>query len=88
MGLRIGGEIGKVNSDELSYNDFVERYLLKNQPVVLRGLMDGWTASKDWVTHTGQPDLKFFSSHFGKSIVQVFNPTSMLSSFDFTIVKE
>ncbi|KAJ9677820.1 hypothetical protein PVL29_022666 [Vitis rotundifolia] len=71
MGLRIGGEIEKENGDELSYSDFVERYLMKNQPVVLRGLMDGWRACKDWVTHTGQPNLDFFSTHFGKSIVQV-----------------
>lgn len=86
MGLRIGGEIEKVNGGELSYSDFVERYLMKNQPVVLRGLMDGWRACKDWVTHTGQPNLNFFSTNFGKSIVQVFNLSSMLFFFDLSML--
>ncbi|KAF8408278.1 hypothetical protein HHK36_007427 [Tetracentron sinense] len=71
MVLSIGGRIEKVNGKELSYSEFVERYLEKNQPVVLTGLMDGWRACRDWATETGQPNLHFFSSHFGKSKVQV-----------------
>ncbi|KAL7222807.1 hypothetical protein ACSBR1_024497 [Camellia fascicularis] len=71
MGLKIGGHIEKVNGKELSYSQFVERYLVKNQPVVLTGLMDGWRACKDWVLHDGQPNLCFFSTHFGNSTVQV-----------------
>ncbi|OVA19880.1 JmjC domain [Macleaya cordata] len=71
MGLNIEGQIEKVNGKELSYEEFVERYLEKNQPVVLTGLMDGWRACSDWVTVDGQPNLHFISSHFGKSKVQV-----------------
>uniref|UniRef100_A0A5B7B2H0 Putative jmjC domain-containing protein 4 isoform X2 n=1 Tax=Davidia involucrata TaxID=16924 RepID=A0A5B7B2H0_DAVIN len=71
MGLKIGGQIEKVNGKELSYNDFVERYLVKNQPVVLTGLMDGWRACRDWVSDDGHPNLLFFSTHFGNSRVQV-----------------
>lgn len=33
--------------------------------------MDDWRACKDWVTENGQPNLLFFSTHFGKSKVQV-----------------
>ncbi|KAE9467408.1 hypothetical protein C3L33_00672, partial [Rhododendron williamsianum] len=51
MGLNIGGQVGKVNGKELSYSDFVRRYLLKNEPVVLTGLMDDWRACKDWVAY-------------------------------------
>ncbi|KAL9439150.1 hypothetical protein AB3S75_024752 [Citrus x aurantiifolia] len=72
MGIRIGGErIEKLNGKEVSYSEFVEKYMAKNQPVVLTGLMDDWRACKDWVTENGQPNLLFFSTHFGKSKVQV-----------------
>ncbi|XVE57180.1 hypothetical protein DITRI_Ditri04bG0071200 [Diplodiscus trichospermus] len=71
MGVKIAGQIEKVNGRELSYTEFAERYLAKNQPVVLTGLMDDWNACKDWVSSNGQPDLHFFSTHFGKSTVQV-----------------
>uniref|UniRef100_A0A6N2KD42 JmjC domain-containing protein n=1 Tax=Salix viminalis TaxID=40686 RepID=A0A6N2KD42_SALVM len=71
MGIEIGGSIEKVNGKEISYNEFVERYLAKNQPVVLTGLMDGWRACKDWVFDNGKPNLKLFSTHFGNSKVQV-----------------
>lgn len=73
MGVKIGGEIEKVNGKELSYSDFVGRYMEKNQPVVLTGLMDDWRACRDWVTHSGKPNLQFFATHFGKSKVQVLN---------------
>ena len=71
MDINIGGQVEKVNGKELSYSEFVERYLKKNQPVVLTGLMDDWRACRDWVTSDGQPNLQFFSSHFGSSKVQV-----------------
>lgn len=70
-GLKIGGEIERVNGKELSYTEFVEKYLAKNQPVVLTGLMDDWKACDDWVDDFGKPNLVFFSNHFGKSQVQV-----------------
>ncbi|XP_022738470.1 jmjC domain-containing protein 4 isoform X2 [Durio zibethinus] len=71
MGVKIGGQIEKVNGRELSYTEFAERYLAQNQPVVLTGLMDDWKASKEWVFTHGQPNLYFFSTHFSKSKVQV-----------------
>ncbi|GFP90741.1 jmjc domain-containing protein 4 [Phtheirospermum japonicum] len=71
MGLKIGRKVEKVNGKELSYADFVEQYLARNQPVILTGLMDDWRACKDWVSDTGKPNLRFFSAHFGDSTVQV-----------------
>lgn len=71
MGIKIAGQIEKVNGKELSYHEFVERYMEKNQPVVLTGLMDDWRACRDWVTDNDQPNLQFFATHFGKSKVQV-----------------
>ncbi|KAA3459687.1 jmjC domain-containing protein 4 [Gossypium australe] len=71
MSLKIGGTIEKVNGKELFYSEFAEKYLAGNQPVLLTGLMDDWTASKHWVSSNGQPNLLFFLTHFGKSKVQV-----------------
>ncbi|KAL3628874.1 hypothetical protein CASFOL_027920 [Castilleja foliolosa] len=71
MGLKIGGKVEKVNGKELSYADFVEKYLARNQPVILTGLTDDWRACKDWVSDDGKPNLRFFSAHFGGSTVQV-----------------
>ncbi|KAL2936120.1 JmjC domain-containing protein 4 [Bienertia sinuspersici] len=69
--LKIEGEVERVNAKDLSYSEFAEKYLAKNQPVVLTGLMDDWKACKDWVDDHGKPNLKFFSTQFGKSQVQV-----------------
>ncbi|KAL2340930.1 hypothetical protein Fmac_008870 [Flemingia macrophylla] len=73
MAINIKGQIERVNGKELSYTKFAERYMEKNQPVVLTGLMDPhqWRASTEWVTLQGQPNFHFFSTHFGSSKVQV-----------------
>ncbi|CAI9787324.1 unnamed protein product [Fraxinus pennsylvanica] len=71
MGLKIGGEVEKVDGKLLSYADFVEKYLVQNQPVILTGLMDHWRACKDWVLDNGDPNLRFLSTYFGNSRVQV-----------------
>jgi len=70
--IKIKGEIEKVNGKELSYSEFVDRYMDKNKPVVLTGLMDHhWRACTDWVTSNEKPNLQFFFNHFGSSKVQV-----------------
>ena len=90
MGIRIGGHIEKVNGKEVSYSEFVQKYMEKNQPVVLTGVMDDWKACKDWVLDNGKPNLQFFSTHFGKSRVQVLFIVQYLitcgSSFLVTLI--
>ncbi|CAA7034985.1 unnamed protein product [Microthlaspi erraticum] len=71
MGVEIVGQIEKINCKELSYGDFAENYLAKNQPVVISGLTDDWRSREDWVSENGLPNLHFFATHFGKSRVQV-----------------
>ncbi|CAH2043735.1 unnamed protein product [Thlaspi arvense] len=71
MGIKIVGEIEKIDGKELSYGDFAERYLAENQPVVISDLTDDWRAREDWVTENGLPNLHFFATHFGNSRVQV-----------------
>ncbi|XP_047341595.1 2-oxoglutarate and iron-dependent oxygenase JMJD4 [Impatiens glandulifera] len=74
--LNIGGRVEKVNGKNLTYAEFAERFLSKNKPVLLTGLMVDWRASKDWVLDDGRPNLPFFSSHFGDSKVQVADCSS------------
>ena len=72
MGLKIERRVERVNGKDLSYTQFVEQYLVQNQPVILTGLMEDWRACKDWILEDGKPNLQFFSTHFGNSKVQVF----------------
>jgi hypothetical protein len=71
MGIQIIGQIERINGKELSYGDFAERYLAKNQPVVISDLTEDWRAREDWVSENGNPNLHVFATHFGKSRVQV-----------------
>ncbi|KAG7614006.1 JmjC domain [Arabidopsis suecica] len=71
MGIQIIGQIERINGKELSYGDFAERYLAKNQPVVISDLTEDWRAREDWVSENGNPNLHLFATHFGKSRVQV-----------------
>ncbi|XP_042383654.1 2-oxoglutarate and iron-dependent oxygenase JMJD4-like [Zingiber officinale] len=70
--VAISGEVERIDGRTLSYDEFVERYLKPNRPVVLTGLMDDWRAAADWLSPDGRgPNLHFFADHFGKSVVQV-----------------
>lgn len=71
VGLRISGQVEKVSGKEISYGEFAEKYMNKNQPVVLSGLMDDWRACEDWVFPDATPNLTFLSSCFANSCVQV-----------------
>ncbi|XP_027167362.1 jmjC domain-containing protein 4 [Coffea eugenioides] len=71
MGLKIERRVERVNGKDLSYTQFVQQYLVQNQPVILTGLMEDWRACKDWILEDGKPNLQFFSTHFGNSKVQV-----------------
>ncbi|KAL4198638.1 hypothetical protein AMTRI_Chr03g47000 [Amborella trichopoda] len=71
MALKIGGQVKRLNASELTYQEFVEKHLKLNEPVVITGLMHEWRSCKDWVWENGEPNLDFFSTHFGKSRVQV-----------------
>ncbi|EFH42791.1 hypothetical protein ARALYDRAFT_332532 [Arabidopsis lyrata subsp. lyrata] len=71
MGIEIVGQIERINGKELSYVDFAEKYLAKNQPLIISDLTEDWRAREDWVSENGRPNLHFFATHFGKSRVQV-----------------
>lgn len=76
--VMIGGEVERVDGRALRYEEFVERYLMPNRPVLLTGLMDDWRAATDWLAPDGRaPNLPFFATHFGDSVVQV-KPSSLV----------
>ena len=70
-GLRVEGNIDRVNGREMSYKEFLEKYMKKNEPVLLTGLTDDWKACEEWVTNSGIPKLSFLSAQFGDSKVTV-----------------
>jgi hypothetical protein len=76
MALEIGGEIDRVDGRSLTYEQFVDRYMKPNLPVVLTGLTDTWQSRTDWVQKHDptKPDLSFFSSLCSSSTVQVSTP--------------
>lgn len=84
MAPKIGGEIEKVDGRSLTFDQFVDRYMKPNLPVVLTGLTDTWQSRTDWVQESDptKPDLSFFSSLCSCSTVQVqFLPNSDVLMF-------
>ncbi|KAJ4781619.1 Bifunctional arginine demethylase and lysyl-hydroxylase JMJD6 [Rhynchospora pubera] len=73
MAPTIGGAIERVDGRDLTYDEFVERYMKPNLPVVLTGLTDTWRSRTDWVDNSDptKPNLSFFSSLCSSSVVQV-----------------
>ncbi|XP_076906342.1 arginine-specific demethylase JMJ20-like [Bidens hawaiensis] len=74
LNMNITGGVEKVNGNEMSYSDFANKYLSKNEPVVITGLMSDWKACRDWVVVDDgiiKPNLHFIASNFGSSKVQV-----------------
>ncbi|GLI69130.1 hypothetical protein VaNZ11_013685 [Volvox africanus] len=45
-------------ASDLSYDDFVRRYMEPNQPVVIRGVTSGWRAAAEWRTPDGMLRLE------------------------------
>ncbi|GIL42741.1 hypothetical protein Vafri_668 [Volvox africanus] len=43
---------------DISYDDFVRRYMEPNQPVVIRGVTSGWRAAAEWRTPDGRLRLE------------------------------
>ncbi|KAI1316920.1 jumonji domain-containing protein 6 [Mortierella claussenii] len=42
----------RIDYDKVSREEFIENFEEKSQPVVIRGVMEGWGASKNWNTET------------------------------------
>ncbi|KAL0019101.1 hypothetical protein WJX77_004127 [Trebouxia sp. C0004] len=65
------------HKDDLSYEQFVQRFMQPNLPVVIQGLTCDWQASKDWVTAANGVNIDFIAHHFGQAQVLVSNTTRL-----------
>ena len=71
--LKVVAEVPVIDGRFASYDEFRERFMKPNLPVLITGLqvMHQWRACKEWVTQSGHPNLDYLSTHFGSSRVQV-----------------
>ena len=49
----------KLSAKAMTYQDFFRNYMVKNLPCLIQDLMDGWSASKNFVTISGEPNLDY-----------------------------
>ncbi|KAL6765151.1 hypothetical protein V8C86DRAFT_3128302 [Haematococcus lacustris] len=59
--------VPEVDAAQLSYSQFVERFLAPNLPVLLKGAASHWRSSSEWVDPCGQPDLQALLAAAGPS---------------------
>ncbi|DBA81219.1 TPA: hypothetical protein ACH3X2_007033 [Trebouxia sp. C0005] len=65
------------HKDDLSYEQFVQRFMQPNLPVMIQGLTVDWQASKDWVTADNGVNVDFIAHHFGQAQVMVSDTTRL-----------
>lgn len=63
--------IERVPLDSLTVEQFRERYMEPNKPVVLTQATAGWRSVLEWVTPSSAPDVLHLASLFGESMVTV-----------------
>jgi hypothetical protein len=71
---RIHPGIDRIHRKDISYDDFVSKYMQKNVPVVIQGLCDDWKAKSKWVRQIdgkGVPNLEYLRETFGADVVPV-----------------
>ncbi|MDE1462002.1 cupin-like domain-containing protein [Spartinivicinus poritis] len=52
-------------SGDISFDQFLENYLIPHKPVVLQGCIDEWPALSKW-------NVEYFKKHFGSVFIQYF----------------
>nr|BAN21255.1 hypothetical protein [Riptortus pedestris] len=58
--------------NEISYSQFFEKYLYRNEPCVIRGITDDWPSQQLWIHH-GKPNIDYLETNYGTSMVPVAN---------------
>jgi Cupin-like domain len=68
-------EIDHVHAHDLTYQDFCQKYMFKNLPVVIRGLADTWPCFRNWTkqdcNNLTVPNLSYLKERFGDDVVSV-----------------
>lgn len=69
-----GLSIPKISSDTLSYDDFFERYMLPNRPVIITDVSQSWTCVKKWLkANETAIDFDSLRQHLKDRLVPVAN---------------
>ena len=71
--------VDRVRIASLTPEEFAERYLRPNRPVLLTGVGELWRC-QHWVTADGRPDIAFLAATFGDSSVPVASPDGSRST--------
>jgi hypothetical protein len=71
---RIAPSIDRIHRKDISYDDFVSKYMHPNVPVIIQGLCDDWKAKSQWVRQMdgkGVPNLEYLRDTFGADVAPV-----------------
>lgn len=66
--------IDRVCCRDLSYKDFLSRFMLPNRPVIIQGLPETWGSKVKWTKMKNggeEPNLDYLREHFGDDIAPV-----------------
>ncbi|KAL1519848.1 hypothetical protein AB1Y20_023351 [Prymnesium parvum] len=63
--------LARVPLASLTVEEFRDRYMIPNEPVLLTGATHGWRAVAEWVTPRGAPDISRLAALFGASSASV-----------------
>jgi hypothetical protein len=76
--------VDRVHCKDLSYDDFVCRYMQPNLPVIIQGLAEDWRATREWTMDNSDeaavgaraeqplsPNVQYLSANFGQDAVKV-----------------
>jgi len=56
---------------DLTLEIFLENYLNKNTPVIIRGCIDSWRSKKEWILESSSVDVSHMRKMFGDAEVPV-----------------
>lgn len=59
------------DSFELSLEAFLENYLNTNTPVIIKGCVDSWRCTKEWILESGSVNVLLMREMFGGAEVPV-----------------
>ena len=58
--------ISSINSDEISYNDFFSKYLIDNEPCIIKSsAIKNWPCTTSWI-QDGAPNFELLKELFGE----------------------
>ena len=72
----------------LTREQFWERYMLPNRPVLLRGAGRKWRATREWVTDEGLVNTRYLRQHFGHTSITVHNTARTAIGADTCVKKD